>query len=226
MQEGLEVSCNAFFAQLGLGLGAQALLDLEAAGLTLDGGAFGANLQRQLDAAGDFALAQTAFGQGAARLSPLEAARLIAAVAAGGELRRCPLERGAACERLSLAQDDAALTVITAGLRKVVDSGTLRSIQELEGVRLYGKTGTADDPGRREEAPYGLRVGAAAPPHSWVVMFAESAARNPASCAPRGEGRLAVAVLVDRGGYGSGAARDVAMRIFEAAVGLGYLGPD
>lgn len=220
----LEVSCNVFFSQAAADLGKDALIALERDGLRIDGGGFPANLEAAIEDAGEFALAQTGFGQGVARLSPLEAARLIAVVAAGGVARTCPsLALDAPCAETRLVAPEA-LAPILAGLKKVVDSGTLRR-SRLDGLRLYGKTGTADDVGRREEAPWGIRhesVGNA--PHSWVVMFAEPERAGDAACAPTRPGRLAVAVMIARGGGGAGRANAVALRVLEEAIKLGFFG--
>ncbi|HVK88485.1 MAG TPA: hypothetical protein VM513_30415, partial [Kofleriaceae bacterium] len=59
-------------------------------------------------------------------------------------------------------------------------------------------------------------------PHSWFVAFAE-----PTTIAEGGvdvRGRLAVAVVVPRGGSGASAAGPIAMQILGAANELGYLG--
>lgn len=176
--------------------------------------------------AGDYGLAQTAFGQGAAAVSPLEAARIVAAIGAGGVWRSCPsLEVGATCEEARLVEDPTLLTPILAGMKRVVDGGTLKKAR-LEGVRIFGKTGTAEDVGRREEEPWGVRRGSTSErAHSWVVMFAESGQQVEDVCSVTGAGRLAVAAVVDRGGQGADSAREVALSVLAAAKDLGYFKP-
>lgn len=221
----LEVSCNVFFSQAAVDLGLEAFTELQDAGLTMDGGNFSSNLEQAVQGAGEFALAQTGFGQGAARLSTLEAARMIAAVAAGGISHVCrSLALDEDCEEIRLVDSPDAITPILAGLKKVIDSGTLRGSQ-LAGLRIYGKTGTADDVGRREEEPWGIRRGSLDyDPHSWVVMFAEAATPGDEACEPTRPGRLAIAVRIDRGGAGAGHAKAVALSVLRAAKDLGYFG--
>src|SRR6185503_17799804 len=133
----LAVSCNVYFAQLGLELGPDPLRALRAAGAdvgygeTIDPGPPGS---RQL--------ASTAFGQGVMVTSPMQAARLVAALASGGRYRTCPLERAAPCREAALVDDPAALAPIYAGMRKVMTAGTGSQLKPPAGVRVYGKTGT------------------------------------------------------------------------------------
>jgi cell division protein FtsI/penicillin-binding protein 2 len=88
-------------------------------------------------------------------------------------------------------------------------------------VRVYGKTGTADVHGFAGEEPFGIARGAPAAPHAWFVAIAESTAVTElAAAAP---GRLAIAVVVPRGGTGASAAGPIAMKIIAVARELGYL---
>jgi cell division protein FtsW (lipid II flippase) len=215
----LAVSCNVYFAQLGLALGPAPLAALRAAGVdigyraTLDPGEPGS---RQL--------ASSAFGQGAMAMSPLAAARLAAALAAGGRYRRCPktMELAAACPETSLVDDPAKLAPILAGMRQVMTEGTGRRLAPPAGVRVYAKTGTADAGGFAGEEPFGIVRASDAPPHSWLVGFAEPAATP--ECASQAPGRLAFAVVVPRGGSGAATAGPLAMKLLAAATSLGYLG--
>jgi cell division protein FtsI/penicillin-binding protein 2 len=103
-------------------------------------------------------------------------------------------------------------------MRRVMTDGTGGRLSEPDGLRVYGKTGTADVRGFVGEEPFGVRPGQLAPPHSWFVAFAE-----PADGADQ-TGRVAVAVVVPRGGTGASAAGPLAMQIFAAARAAGYLG--
>lgn len=220
LTEALQVSCNVFFAQLGLELGPEPFAALATDGLEIDG-------RRSIEAGGPDSrrLASTAFGQGAARMHPLEAARMIAAVGAGGTYRRCPpdLLAGTSCEERRLLDDPGVAEPILAGLRRVVEAGTARRFGEVTGARIYAKTGSATDVGRRDEVPYGIVPGEPAGEHSWFVALAEPDTNDP--CEAEAPGRLAVAVAVPRGGEGSGAALDVARRLVDKAAELGYMGP-
>jgi peptidoglycan glycosyltransferase len=80
-------------------------------------------------------------------------------------------------------------------MRQVVTTGTGRGI-DTPALAIAGKTGTAENP-----------RGAA---HSWFIGFAP--AQSPT---------LAVAVLVEHGGYGSSAAAPIARDLLLKALGLG-----
>ncbi|HUQ06190.1 MAG TPA: FtsW/RodA/SpoVE family cell cycle protein [Kofleriaceae bacterium] len=216
----LAVSCNVYFAQLGLAIGAEPLVALRKAGVDI--GYTGASFEP--GAAGSRQLASSAFGQGAMVMSPMQAARLVAAIAAGGTYRRCPstMELSARCTETRIVDDPHALAPIVAGMRQVMTDGTGKHLGEPPGLRIYGKTGTADASGFLGEEPFGFAPGAAAPPHSWFVAFGEPSAAP--ECGLDVHGRIAVAVVVPRGGSGASAAGPVAMKIFAAARDLGYLG--
>ncbi len=209
--EGLAVSCNVYFAQLALRL-REPLIALRAAGLeigyadTLDPGP--AESRR---------LASTGFGQGALVLSAMQAARMVAAIGAGGVYRRCPstMELGAPCPETRLVDDPEALAPILEGMRRVMTAGTGKHLRPPDGVVVHGKTGTADVRGFDGEAPWGIAPGAAAAPHSWFVAFATGI---------DGGRALALAVVVPRGGAGAATAGPLAMQILAAARDLGYLG--
>ena len=79
LERGLIVSCNAYFAQLALAIGPQAVLD--AASL------FQINVSRSPTAAGVRpTLAQVGYGQGEALVTPLKLARVSASIASGGAI--------------------------------------------------------------------------------------------------------------------------------------------
>lgn len=213
----LAVSCNVFFAQLGLELGAEPLVALRR-----DGADVGYGTAFDAGAPGSRQLASTAFGQGAMVMNVLQAARLAAAIGAGGRYRRCPptLELGAPCVETRLVEDARLLGPILAGMREVMASGTGRSLVVPRGVRAYGKTGTADVRGFVGEEPFGIAPARPAPPHSWFVALLEPSAAP--ECAPLAPGRIAVAVVVPRGGAGAARAGPAAMEIAAALEALGY----
>ncbi|HJN72788.1 MAG TPA: FtsW/RodA/SpoVE family cell cycle protein [Myxococcota bacterium] len=218
----LKVSCNVFFGQLGLDLGPEPFRRLVAEGVEI-----GWSDDFEPGPAGSRQLASTSFGQGAAALSALQAARIVAAIAAGGVYRRCPddLSVDSVCEEVVLTSDHRALSVILKGMRKVMGpGGTGKRLADVDGVRLYGKSGTADDKGRTDEIPYGLEVGEDATPHAWFALIAESdELRAEQAVAP---GRLAIVVLVPRGGFGASVAGPAAVEVAQAAADLGYFEAD
>jgi cell division protein FtsW (lipid II flippase) len=219
--EALSRSCNVWFGQLGLALGPEAFRSAVADGLEV--GWPGAHFDP--GKAGSRQLASTAFGQGALAFNVSQAARMVAVVGDGGVYRHCPstLQKGAPCAEKLLVADADGLQLVLAGMRKVVDEGTARGLRRLDGVRIYGKTGTADSPGLKEEVPFGFEARATdLPPHSWFVAIAEPSNTQP--CALRAPHRLAVAIVVPRGGTGAGTAGPAALDIIAAAKRLGWLG--
>ena len=194
LERALAVSCNTAFAALGMEVGAESLLAaVEAAGfndtipfefdttasvLPFDG------LEHDLPA-----LAQTALGQRDVRATPLQMALVAAAVANQGEIMRPYLVqaildadgnevarlRGSSWRQAMAEETAAALTQM---MEQVVVSGTGWRAA-VSGVRLAGKTGTAEVPG-----------GA---PDVWFIGF------GPVAGEP-GEPRIAIAVLVEDGG--------------------------
>jgi cell division protein FtsI/penicillin-binding protein 2 len=133
----------------------------------------------------------------------------------------CSLELDAPCTSKQLVDDGEALRPILTGMRRVLIDGTGARLREPAGVRVYGKTGTADVRGFVGEQAWGIAPAQVAAPHSWFVAFAESSA-NPegAITAPH---RVAIAVVVPRGGTGAAAAGPLAMQILDAVRDLGYL---
>jgi cell division protein FtsW (lipid II flippase) len=214
----IAVSCNVYFGQLGLALGPAPFAELRRDGLDVGYGA-------ALDAGepGSRQLASTAFGQGAMVMSVMQAARAVAAIAAGGRYVRCPptMEHGAPCAETTLVEAPEQLRPVVDGMRRVMTAGTGARLTPPAGVRAYAKTGTADVRGFLGEEPFGIAPAAPAAPHSWFVLFAE--ATSVAELAPQAPGRLAVAVVVPRGGTGASAAGPLAMQILAAARELGYL---
>ena len=223
----LAVSCNVYFGQLALALGPDSFVDLVAGGVDVGPYDSGGRNSIQPGAPDSRRLAETGYGQGGTWMNVMQAARLTAAIGAGGVYRRCPptLEQGAPCEELRLLDDPDDARPILAGMRAVMESGgTGARLRPPRGVRVYGKTGTAEAPGFSGEDPYGIAPGAKAPPHSWFVALAEPE-RAP-ECGALARGRIAVAVVIPRGGSGARVAGSAAMRIIAELATLGYFGPD
>jgi cell division protein FtsI/penicillin-binding protein 2 len=195
MERAIAVSCNAYFAQLGVyDVGSKALAET-AAQLGISTGEM-----RELRQALPFA----AYGQGPVVLSPFKMARVAATVAAGGGMPQGRWISGGGNDR-----SDAPVPVITPeqaaflarAMRRVVTEGTARGAMAGSPVNFAGKTGTA-------QLDAGL-------PHAWFAGFAPY--DGDASK------RLAFAVLVEHGGYGASAAAPIARGVMEAAKELGLL---
>jgi cell division protein FtsW (lipid II flippase)/cell division protein FtsI/penicillin-binding protein 2 len=200
LRHGLVVSCNAYFAQLAMRLGPQAILDaasmfqIEAARP-----ATAAALQRTLAHAG--------YGQADVLVSPLKMARVAAAIAGRGTVQ--PVQwtidaavpsdepRPAQAPPVRFLSDGDAAT-LSRYLREAVTSGTGRTVAG-NPTAIAGKTGTAEvDDGRA---------------HSWFAGFAPFG----------GTRRIAFAVIVENAGYGARAAAPIAGEIVTAARELGLL---
>ncbi len=153
-------------------------------------------------------------GQGFIQVSPIQACQLIAAVANGGVFYRPNLvlqtrnrETGTvkqtAPERKSrFVIDPAALEEVRKGLIGVVSEpggtghGALTPI-----ATVAGKTGTAQVIAQKEQ---GKKLSGLTQDHAWFIAYAP--VENP---------RIAVAVLVEHGGHGGGAAAPIARRVIE-----------
>ncbi|MBU1292778.1 hypothetical protein KJ819_01780 [Patescibacteria group bacterium] len=85
----------------------------------------------------------TAIGQYAMQVTPLGAARAVAAVANGGKLVRPTLVKDAPLQGKSIPVDQAALQVAQEGMRLGATEGTSKGLSDLSFVKVAGKTGTA-----------------------------------------------------------------------------------
>jgi peptidoglycan glycosyltransferase len=150
LHRALVVSCNAYFAQLAVRLGPQALLEVAQRAeipLAVDNAA-----PRIRDT-----LPQIAYGQGEVVASPLRMARLAAAIAADGVIRDVRLDAAATAPGAHEFLPPAAARSLGRFMRDVVLDGTGRSLRGAA-TAIAGKTGTAEVTG--------------APSHSWFVGFA------------------------------------------------------
>ena len=196
MRHAITVSCNAYFAQLGVfEVGPTALRD------TLHLLELPNADPAELKAMMPFA----AYGQGPILVTPFKMARVGAAIAAGGVV---PQGRWIVDEdsprmeapRTILAPEQAAF--LAGAMRSVVTTGTARRAMNGATVSIAGKTGTAQ-----------LAEGQ---PHSWFAGFAPYGTET---------GRkIAFAVLVEHGGYGGTLAAPIAREIADAASELGIIG--
>jgi cell division protein FtsW (lipid II flippase) len=150
LRKGLVVSCNAYFAQLALHLGPQAI-SRAAAPPQIQVSATPASLRGTLPYAG--------YGQGEALASPLRMARAVAAIAGTGVIHEAPIVQPdakiTATSQPWLRAGDAAF--LRSAMREAVTSGTGHVLAS-HPVAIAGKTGTAEVQG--------------APSHSWFVGFA------------------------------------------------------
>jgi hypothetical protein len=148
--EGLVRSCNAYFAQLAVRLGAEPLARTAAAAGVLfptDGPAD--RVRENLPHAG--------YGQGEVLATPLRMARLAAAIATDGMIRAPSIVEGAAAPEPNPFLTGESARLLAGYMREAVTSGTGRLLGEHPG-RIAGKTGTAELDDQ--------------PSHAWFVGFA------------------------------------------------------
>ena len=147
-----------------------------------------------------------AVGQGYVLVTPIQVARLLAAVANGGTLvtphvataivspKGQILQRVAPPPSAHMHLSPRTLGVLRSGLAAVVTRGTATSIQ-IPGLAVAGKTGTAENPHGK--------------PHAWFAGYA-----------PAGNPRLVVVALVENVGFGADYAAPVVREVLQAAFGL------
>jgi cell division protein FtsI/penicillin-binding protein 2 len=195
MERAIAVSCNAYFAQLGVhDVGSKALAEMAG---TLGLATGDAAALRQ-------ALPFASYGQGPVLVTPFKMARVAAAIAARGRMPQGRWIAGDGNQRQDAPLDvvpEAQARFLAGAMRRVVTEGTARRVMAGGTVEMAGKTGTA-------QLDSGM-------PHAWFIGFA------PFEGAP--ERRLAFAVIVEHGGYGGRIAAPIAREIMEAAKGLGLL---
>jgi cell division protein FtsW (lipid II flippase)/cell division protein FtsI/penicillin-binding protein 2 len=195
MHQAITVSCNAYFAQLGVfSVGAQQLSDT-AKLLEIPAGSVA-----DIQAAMPFA----AYGQGPVLVTPFKMARVAATIAANGTMPegRWVIDGSnarTAAPKPILAPDLAAF--LANAMRSVVLEGTGRRAMKGEQVSVAGKTGTA-------QLDEGM-------PHSWFAGFAPYDGERTKS--------IAFAVVVEHGGYGGTTAAPIAREIVDAAAELGLV---
>jgi peptidoglycan glycosyltransferase len=214
----LTISCNTAFAQLGMDLGAPKLRDQAALfgindhDFTVPVRVAGSSLGPMSDQA---SLAQSSIGQRDVRITPLQAAMISAAVANHGVLMApylvdeeqgpnlATLHRNEPTKYSDVMPSDQA-DQLAQMMQSVVDNGTGTAAQ-IPGIKVAGKTGTADNGPQRSDGSYVL------PPHAWFSGFA-----------PVGNARIAVAVIIENGGVagnettGGLAAAPVAQAVMKA----------
>jgi penicillin-binding protein 2 len=227
----VEESCDVFFYQVGQRLGVDRLaFYATAAGLGSPTGIFLDQEARGLIPTAAWKKRRTgvpwqkgetlsiAIGQGFNLATPLQMAVLAAAVANGGKryrpmiLNRIQLADGQILlerePRLAgkIPVSPSTLDLVKLGLWRVVnaENGTARG-SRLEDIDISGKTGTTqvisrkeDDPLPQEDVPIHLRA------HAWFVAYA-----------PSEKPTIAVAVVVEHGEHGSGAAAPIAREMIK-----------
>lgn len=150
-------------------------------------------------------IAQSGIGQSSILASPMEMALVASTIANKGVMMRPRLVsevttfdnqslRVVKNEKLGTVTSEEIAGIIKDYMKDVVISGTGKAAA-IPGIQVCGKTGTADhDNGEKE-------------PHSWFIGFG-----------PYDNPQVAVAVIVEEGGTGGGAAAKIASGVFKTAL--------
>ena len=224
VQSGITNSCNPFFYEAGFRLNAHDPWALPSYGLLLGLGQ-PTGINQIPEVAGNVPtpdnVEQTtglpwsyshavnlSIGQGEVQASPLQMARLYAAIANGGDLLRPQLvrQRGILDQRSPVARrevmretgiDPHNLAIIRRGMCDVTSSYSGTASHQFYGsplldVGVCGKTGTAQVPGEDKL------------PHSWFIAYA-----------PAKEPQIVIATMVENAGEGSSVAAPLTREILE-----------
>ena len=227
----VEESCDVFFYQVGQRLGVDRLAwYAKAAGLGAPTGILLDQEARGLIPTAAWKKRRTgvpwqegetlsiAIGQGFNLATPIQMAVLAGAVANGGKryrpmiLNRIQMEDGKIIQESKpklvgkIPVSRSTLDLVKLGLWRVVngENGTARG-SRLDDIDISGKTGTTqvisrkeDDPLPEEDVPIHLRA------HAWFVAYA-----------PSEKPTIAIAVVVEHGEHGSGAAAPIAKEMIK-----------
>ena len=232
LSESLQVSSNIFFAHVGLDLGADQFLEaarrfgfcepstIGPEDRALNVAASYVTAQAEGDCGpftGDVELATASFGQGSTAVTPVQMALLAAAVAGDGVMPHPYVVADIRAHQEGDAPSDTVLQRLgSSGGTRVMSSEAARATRSamLDAVngelgRLYAGQGDITLYGISNQRAAGktgtAQLGGEQAPHSWFIGFA------PAQDEATPE--IAIAVLVESGGSGSGRAAPIAGRV-------------
>lgn len=214
LKDAFRVSSNVVFGTLAMELGNDKLKgtaeaygfnnSIETNGFTLENSRF-----PTLKSSEKGNIAQTGIGQSSILATPMQMALVSSTIANNGKMMEPTL-----VSKVIDKDGNTVKTIDPKVLKQVISASNAATIKDymknlvdskvngkwnyFSGTNAAGKTGTAD---------YNLPNGTPAKPHSWFIGFAP--ADNP---------QVAVAVIVENGGYGSTAAAQVAGNVIRTAV--------
>ncbi|SFD21975.1 peptidoglycan D,D-transpeptidase FtsI family protein [Clostridium uliginosum] len=214
LKDAFKVSSNVVFGGLAMELGNDKLKQtaekfgfnntIEANGFTIQKSQFPTLKSGEVGS-----IAQTGIGQSSILATPMQMALVTSTIANNGVMMEPKLVNkvidkdgktvktiGTKTIKQVMPSSDAA--TIKDYMKNLVDSKLNSSWGFFQGTDTCGKTGTAD---------YKLANGQDATPHSWFIGFA-----------PQNNPQVAVAVIVENGGYGAVAAAQVAGRVIQTSL--------
>ncbi|MEG4585141.1 penicillin-binding protein 2 [Microcoleus sp. MOSTC5] len=213
-REALAFSSNTFFYQVGMSTGPEQISkwghrlgigkDTDLKLLGLSGGDHGQiptpeekeKIYKEPWYAGD--TVTMSIGQGLVLVTPLEAAVMVSSIANGGYRVKPHLLTSmtgkAETKRVYTGMKPSTIQVVKEGLIAVVAEGTGQGMNDGTIPMTAGKTGTSEVIGQED--------------HSLYVAFG-----------PADKPEIAIAVVVENGGYGSVAAAPIAKEVFQAYFG-------
>lgn len=214
LREAFRVSSNVVFGTLAMELGNDKLKSTaEKFGFnnTIDSDGFKITASQfpKLTSAEVGSIAQTGIGQSSILATPMQMALISSSIANNGKMMEPRLVNQVIDKDGNLVKtiepklykeviSTTNAAIIKEYMRNLVDSKENSSWSFFQGTDAAGKTGTAD---------YNLPNGQSAKPHSWFIGFA-----------PANDPKIAVAVIVENGGYGSVAAAQVAGRVIQTSM--------
>jgi len=214
LKEAFKLSSNFVFGTLAMELGNDKLkTTAEKYGFnnTIDSNGFIMNQSRfpKLNKAEVGSIAQSGIGQSSILATPMQMALVASTIANNGDMMQPKLvnqvidKDGNVVKTVESKVSKHVLSSANAAtikdyMKNLVDSKVDSSWSYFQGTDAAGKTGTAD---------YNLANGESAKPHSWFIGFA-----------PASDSKIAVAVIVENGGYGASAAAPIAGKIIRQSV--------
>src|SRR3989338_5263612 len=215
LEQAIEQSCNVYFYHLGLRVGPDLIEAMakkfnlgSATGIELQGEKNGFIPGRSMFKGGrrrwfDGDTLNFSIGQGTVLFTPLQAAQMIAIVANRGKVVRpyfwleikkpegeiVSVNKPQLLDQVILS--DETWNFLSHALSLVVDQGTGQAAK-VDGIKIAGKTGTAQNPHGKD--------------HAWFVAYAP--VENP---------KIALSVFVEHGIKGSAAAAPIAREVLSAA---------
>lgn len=202
-------SCNSVFAPLGVELGAELLVEVaERFGWNADPtvpGEVPSTLPPAVDIKTPLEVGSTAIGQFRTLATPLQMASVAQTIAAGGVRHLPTLALGDSTRSERVVRRRVARTIESLML-DVVEYGT-GTAAALPGVKVAGKTGTAELEDTRDPETGETKPSDASNTDAWFTAYA-----------PAGRPKIAVAVMLVRAGAGGATAAPAARIVLDAAL--------